>query len=136
MHREVLGLIPAGGQATRIAPLPCSKELYPIGFRPVGEDCNLRPKVVCHYLLEKMRLAGVTKAYIVVGEGKWGQLSYFPPRYEKPGINSAHDRFDRPSRSNHRGQQWRRQGYRFGVSDTGRGALFGGTQGRNPGGSG
>ncbi len=29
---EVIGLIPAGGQAKRLSPLPCSKELYPIGF--------------------------------------------------------------------------------------------------------
>jgi glucose-1-phosphate thymidylyltransferase len=76
MHREVIGLLPAGGQATRIAPLPCSKELYPIGFRPVGEDCSLRPKVVCHYLLEKMRLADITKAYIVLREGKWDIPAY------------------------------------------------------------
>ncbi|MEO1560926.1 MAG: dTDP-glucose pyrophosphorylase, partial [Cyanobacteria bacterium J06632_19] len=29
----VIGLIPAGGKATRISPLPLSKELYPVGFR-------------------------------------------------------------------------------------------------------
>ncbi len=28
---EVIGLIPAGGQSKRLSPLPCSKELYPIG---------------------------------------------------------------------------------------------------------
>jgi glucose-1-phosphate thymidylyltransferase len=76
LYREIIGLVPAGGQATRVAPLPCSKELYPVGFRPVEEDCNLRPKVVCHYLLEKMRLAGITKAYIVLREGKWDIPSY------------------------------------------------------------
>lgn len=61
-EQEVIGLLPAAGQATRIAPLPGSKELYPIGFRSV-EGGSLRPKVVCHYLLEKMRLAGIRKAY-------------------------------------------------------------------------
>jgi glucose-1-phosphate thymidylyltransferase len=76
LYREVIGLLPAGGQATRIAPLPCSKELYPVGFRPVDKDCSLRPKVVCHYLLEKMRLAGVTRAYIVLREGKWDIPAY------------------------------------------------------------
>ena len=54
-NKEVVGLIPAGGQATRLAPLPCSKELYPIGFRFAEADHSLRPKVVSHYLLEKMR---------------------------------------------------------------------------------
>ncbi len=76
MPVDVIGLIPAGGQATRIAPLPCSKELYPIGFRTVEEGVS-RPKVVCFYLLERMRLAGIKKAFIVLREGKWDIPAYF-----------------------------------------------------------
>ena len=57
--------------------LPCSKELFPIGFGGSGKDHNLIPKVVCHYLLEKMRLATITKAYIVIREGKWDIPAYF-----------------------------------------------------------
>jgi glucose-1-phosphate thymidylyltransferase len=75
--QEVIGLVPAGGQALRIAPLPCSKELYPIGFRPIGEGESVRPKVVCHYLLEKMQMAGVSKTYIILREGKWDIPAYF-----------------------------------------------------------
>jgi glucose-1-phosphate thymidylyltransferase len=75
-EQEVIGLLPAGGQATRISPLPCSKELYPIGFWPL-KDGNLRPKVVSHYLLEKMRLAGIQKAYFVLRKGKWDIPAYF-----------------------------------------------------------
>lgn len=75
-HREILGLIPAGGQATRIGPLPFSKELYPVGFRPVDQGGSLRPKVVCHYLLEKMRLADVSKVYIILRKGKWDIPAY------------------------------------------------------------
>jgi glucose-1-phosphate thymidylyltransferase len=77
MSREVVGLLPAAGQATRIAPLPCSKELYPVGFRPVDEGRSVRPKVVCQYLLEKMQFAGITKTYIVLREGKWDIPTYF-----------------------------------------------------------
>ncbi|MHC4321749.1 MAG: nucleotidyltransferase family protein, partial [Planctomycetota bacterium] len=77
MRREIIGLIPAGGKGSRIAPLPCSKELYPIGFRTVDNNKNLRPKVISHYLLEKMRLADITKAYIILREGKWDIPSYF-----------------------------------------------------------
>lgn len=73
---EAIGLLPAAGQARRIAPLPLSKELYPIGFRYCDESQNLRPKVVCHYLLEKMRLAGITKAYIILRAGKWDIPGY------------------------------------------------------------
>ncbi len=75
-HQEVIGLIPAGGKGTRIAPLPCSKELYPIGFRAVDEGRGVLPKVVCHYLLEKMRLAGIRKAYIILRQGKWDIPAY------------------------------------------------------------
>src|SRR3970040_1574143 len=76
-HEEVVGLIPAGGKAARIAPLPCSKELYPTGFRPADDGHGSRPKVVSHYLLEKMRFAGITKAYIVLRPGKWDIPDYF-----------------------------------------------------------
>lgn len=72
--REIIGLIPAGGQASRISPLPCSKEIYPIGFDKTNDG---RPKVSCHYLLEKMRLAGVNKAFIILREGKWDIQTYF-----------------------------------------------------------
>src|SRR5262245_15338842 len=76
-EQEVVGLVPAAGRATRIAPLPCSKELYPIGFRSVDGGKSTAPKVVSHYLLEKMRLAGITKIYIVLREGKWDIPGYF-----------------------------------------------------------
>src|SRR5262245_51976459 len=73
---EVIGLIPAAGWAKRISPLPCSKELYPVGFwRSPGERVG-RPKVVCHYLLEKMRAAEITTAYIVLRQGKWDIPAY------------------------------------------------------------
>lgn len=73
---EIIGLIPAGGLATRISPLPCSKELYPVGVGKALGQHGLRPKVVCHYLLEKMQTAGITKAYIVLRQGKWDIPAY------------------------------------------------------------
>ncbi len=75
-YQEIIGLLPAGGQATRISPLPCSKELYPVGFQSLNGKNNLRPKVVCHYLLEKYRLAGATKTYVVLRDGKWDIPAY------------------------------------------------------------
>jgi glucose-1-phosphate thymidylyltransferase len=60
-----------------IAPLPFSKELYPLGFRSLDRDRGLRPKVVSHYLLEKMRLANIKKAFIILREGKWDIPAYF-----------------------------------------------------------
>jgi glucose-1-phosphate thymidylyltransferase len=73
---EVIGLIPAAGLASRLSPLPCSKELFPIGFGTNAEESMLIPKVVFHYLLERMRIARITKAYIVIRQGKWDIPAY------------------------------------------------------------
>jgi glucose-1-phosphate thymidylyltransferase len=70
---EVIGLIPAAGQGTRIGHLPCSKEIYPIGVDRWREG---PPKAVCNYLLEKMGFAGIKKAYIILREGKWDIPAY------------------------------------------------------------
>ena len=74
---EVVGVIPAAGMATRLAPLPCSKELIPIGFGALGQENQIRPKVVSHYLLEMLQLAGIKKAYIVLHSGKLDIPAYF-----------------------------------------------------------
>jgi glucose-1-phosphate thymidylyltransferase len=74
--KRIVGLIPAAGQATRLAPLPFSKELYPIGQMRIKGSDELRPKPVCIYLLEKMRAAGVRDVYIVLRKGKWDIPAY------------------------------------------------------------
>jgi glucose-1-phosphate thymidylyltransferase len=71
---DIVGLIPAAGQGTRIGILPCSKEVYPIGYDHCKEG---RPKAVGHYLLEKMLAAGIKNAYIILREGKWDIPTYF-----------------------------------------------------------
>ncbi|MDX2231580.1 MAG: sugar phosphate nucleotidyltransferase [Leptolyngbyaceae cyanobacterium bins.349] len=73
----VIGLLPAGGQARRIAPLPLSKELYPIGFHAIDTEGSLRPKVVSHYLLETMQQAGITRASFILRTGTWDIPAYF-----------------------------------------------------------
>lgn len=72
---NVIGLIPAAGQATRLAPLPGSKELYPIGLS--GEGHAARPRVVSHFLLEAMRRAGIGRAFFILREGKWDIPAYY-----------------------------------------------------------
>jgi glucose-1-phosphate thymidylyltransferase len=69
--QPIIGLLPAAGLGTRISPLPMSKELFPIGFRAVEGKVGPRPKVVCHYLLEKMQRAGVAQAFFILRPGKW-----------------------------------------------------------------
>ena len=74
---EIIGVLPAGGRGARIEPLPCSKEIFPVGFRRADGADGVRPKVVSHYVLEKMRLAGIRKAYFILREGKWDIPNYF-----------------------------------------------------------
>ncbi len=73
---DVVGLIPCGGHATRISPLPCSKELLPVGLRRIP-DGSLRPKVVSHFLLEKMHHGGVRKVFFILRNGKWDIPQYY-----------------------------------------------------------
>lgn len=82
--RRLIGLLPAGGRGTRISPLPMSKELFPIGFQelshmrlgPENQRSGLRPKVACQYLLDNMRQAGITHAFIILRPGKWDIPDY------------------------------------------------------------
>jgi glucose-1-phosphate thymidylyltransferase len=76
-RRRVIGLLPAAGHATRLGPLPCSKEIYPIGSHTQAGGKVAHPKVVGHYLLEKMRHAGITEAFIIIREGKWDIPEHF-----------------------------------------------------------
>lgn len=75
--REVVALVPAAGQSRRLAPLPCSKELFPVGFGSIVGVGGFRPKVASHYLLECLREAGVRKGYWVIRQGKWDIPAYW-----------------------------------------------------------
>ncbi len=74
--RDVVALIPAGGSGNRVAPIPCSKEVLPIGFSGVDSD---RPtvKVISQYLFERMVAGGVGQGIVVLREGKWDIPAYF-----------------------------------------------------------
>ena len=73
---DMIGLVPMAGRATRLDPLPSSKELLPVGFRRLP-DGTLRPKVVSHYLLETFRDAAIGKAVMVLRPGKWDIPAYY-----------------------------------------------------------
>lgn len=76
LQEEIVGLIPAGGHATRLSPLPCSKELLPIGWRE-DDMGKLKPKVVSHFLLDKYSAAGIRKTYFILRKGKWDIPEYY-----------------------------------------------------------
>ena len=64
---EAFGSIPAAGMATRLGPLPFSKELFPLAL-PQGTH-RLRP--VCESILRNMRSSGIARVIIVIRQGKW-----------------------------------------------------------------
>jgi glucose-1-phosphate thymidylyltransferase len=51
---SVVGIVPAAGYATRLQPLDCSKEVVPVGGRPVMD-----------YLVERMRAGGASEIRVV-----------------------------------------------------------------------
>lgn len=68
--------MPAAGNASRISPLPLSKELFPVGFHRASINSRPVPKPVCLNLLENMRLAGISTAFIILRKGKWDIPAY------------------------------------------------------------
>jgi glucose-1-phosphate thymidylyltransferase len=55
----VAGVVAAAGYATRLQPLPCSKEILPIDGRPVMD-----------YVIDRMRVAGCTDVRVVTRTDK------------------------------------------------------------------
>ena len=74
--RDVVALIPAAGSGTRIAPIPGSKEVFPIGFANVEGD-KPEVKVVSQYLFDLMVAGGVGQGIVVLRDGKWDIPAYF-----------------------------------------------------------
>jgi len=72
---RVIGVIPGGGRGQRLAPLPCSKELLPVGFRATPR--GPRPKVIANYLIDAMREAGVQHVLWLIDRSKADILQYF-----------------------------------------------------------
>lgn len=68
---NIVGVVPMAGHATRLPGLVCSKEILPVGPSPGAGDASGRQRMVCEYLLEKMRAAGVSRVYVILRDGKW-----------------------------------------------------------------
>lgn len=73
---DVVGVIPAAGLATRLSPIPCSKEILPVGVEQWGDKPYKRPKVAIQYVLDGMRQANIRKIFIVIRENKWDIPAY------------------------------------------------------------
>lgn len=73
---DIVGLIPAAGKATRLPPLPCSKEIYPMNFIPDKDQEYELPKTTCEFLIESFKNAGIDKIYITIRNEKWDIPAY------------------------------------------------------------
>ena len=76
---NLVGIIPAAGKGTRLAPFPCPKELFPVGFQDfdVNGEMQKRPKVISQYILENMLEAGVKRILFILGEGKSDIMDFY-----------------------------------------------------------
>lgn len=76
---KIVGLIPAAGKGSRLAPFPCPKELFPVGYQDfmVNGQTQKRPKVVSQYLIENIIRAGADRLLIIVGDGKADIQKYY-----------------------------------------------------------
>ncbi|NNE20288.1 MAG: dTDP-glucose pyrophosphorylase [Myxococcales bacterium] len=84
----MVALIPAAGSGTRIAPIPGSKEVFPIGFSRIESD-KPEVKVISQYLFDRMTAGGVGQGIVVLRTGKWDIPAYFGEG-EPAGMNLSY----------------------------------------------
>jgi len=72
---DIIGLLPAAGQARRLGRLPCSKEIYPVApaYEP-SESSALKSAV--EFVLDGFRAASVETAFVILRPGKWDIPDY------------------------------------------------------------
>ena len=85
----LVGLVAAAGTASRLGALPCSKEIFPVGWDRSTSGSTPRPKVASHYLFDHMQRAGVENVYVVLRDGKWDIPSYWGDG-RRAGLNVAY----------------------------------------------
>jgi glucose-1-phosphate thymidylyltransferase len=68
---DIVGLIPAGGVASRLGKLPCSKEILPV----MAEGGKV--SVITSNLIRYYQVAGIRNIYCIIRKGKWDIPEYF-----------------------------------------------------------
>ena len=88
---ELVGLIPAAGRARRLAGLPLSKELLPVGVReaPPAGTGGAGVRIACDSLLEALAVAKAARAYVVLRDEKLDLARYLGAG-EAFGVPLAH----------------------------------------------
>ena len=73
---DIIGLIPASGKASRIQPIPCSKEVMPIGFQKMANGQEA-PRVISQNTVDAYLKAGASKILFIIRKGKWDIPNYY-----------------------------------------------------------
>lgn len=74
---ELVGVLPAAGRGSRLGPIPCSKEIMPLGFQPQAEaPVAWQPVTAIELHLDALRRAGARRAVVIVGETKADVVRY------------------------------------------------------------
>jgi glucose-1-phosphate thymidylyltransferase len=74
---ELIGLLPAAGRGSRLGPIPCSKEIMPLGFQPSYEaSLAWKPATAIELHLEALRQAGAQRVIVIIGETKADVVRY------------------------------------------------------------
>lgn len=75
---ELIGLLPAAGRGSRLGPIPCSKEIMPLGFQPnpASAEGRWQPVTAIETHLQALKVAGATQATIVISETKSDIVRY------------------------------------------------------------
>lgn len=76
---NIVAIVPAAGRGSRLAPFPCPKELFPVGYQDININGKKekRPKVVSQYLIENMVSAGANRVFIILGVDKSDIMTYY-----------------------------------------------------------
>ncbi|MFH5833506.1 sugar phosphate nucleotidyltransferase [Halalkalibaculum sp. DA3122] len=75
-EKRITGIIPAAGGASRISPIPCSKEILPVGVEDHRSGKSPEIKVATAGLLESCAAAGADQVYMIIRKGKWDIPQY------------------------------------------------------------
>lgn len=73
-----MGLLPAAGQGSRLGPIPCSKEIMPLGFQMQATPSGPRwqPVTALETHLHALQLAGATRAALIIRDIKYDIVRY------------------------------------------------------------
>jgi len=92
--QKIIGIIPASGRATRLGPLPCSKEIFPLGMIYDEKLKKDVPQVLSHHLLKAYQKGQILDAFFLIRHDKWDIPKYFA-QYPLAGMNLAYIIIDR-----------------------------------------